>query len=246
MSADDYTPHTGDRRIARRALRPADRLPRGDEPAGRCRRGARADPAADEDDRARPGRAACDQGAGARCPARSPRRSDLAERADPAGVRADRPQAEGRARAGRSRPGIRSSSRSRTAAPRARGAPAGARSAGRSWRTARSSPRSRSAPRPGSRATTVPSDKASYRFTITTEPGYTVAAGRAGLDRDEGRPRAPGCSSAPSPPRRYLATVQIGKYVSLGMDLAGRSGAGAASRRRSPNGCGRISLRCRG
>lgn len=55
-------------------------------------------------------------------------------------------------------------------------------------------------------------DKATYRFTITTESHYTVVAnGQLVRRRQIGR-RASWTFEAPSPMSPYLATVQIGKY----------------------------------
>ncbi|SDL65544.1 M1 family metallopeptidase [Microbacterium azadirachtae] len=68
-----------------------------------------------------------------------------------------------------------------------------------------------------------PSDKATYRFTVTTDPGYTVAAAEPiSTATKGGRTTWVFERSAPTP--TYLATVQIGKYVARGMDLAGVEG----------------------
>ena len=69
----------------------------------------------------------------------------------------------------------------------------------------------------------VPSDKASYRLTVTTDPGYTVAAAEPVSTTTKGG-RTTWVFERATPTPTYLATVQIGKYASRAMDLSGVEG----------------------
>ncbi|MBS1672510.1 MAG: M1 family metallopeptidase [Actinobacteria bacterium] len=68
-----------------------------------------------------------------------------------------------------------------------------------------------------------PSDKATYRLAVTTDPGYTVAAAEPVSTTTKGG-RTTWVFERSTPTPTYLATVQIGKYVARGMDLAGVEG----------------------
>ncbi|WP_336647723.1 M1 family metallopeptidase [Microbacterium sp. MMO-10] len=68
-----------------------------------------------------------------------------------------------------------------------------------------------------------PGDKATYRLTVTTDPGYAVAAAEPVSTATKGG-RTTWVFERRTPTPTYLATVQIGKYVARGMDLAGVEG----------------------
>jgi len=68
-----------------------------------------------------------------------------------------------------------------------------------------------------------PSDKATYRLSITTDPGYAVAAAEPVSTTTKGG-RTTWVFERAMPTPSYLATVQIGRYVSRGMDLSGVEG----------------------
>lgn len=68
-----------------------------------------------------------------------------------------------------------------------------------------------------------PGDKATYRLTVTTDAGYAVAAAEPVSTSTKGG-RATWVFERTTPTPTYLATVQIGKYASRGMDLAGVEG----------------------
>jgi aminopeptidase N len=58
----------------------------------------------------------------------------------------------------------------------------------------------------------LPSDKATYRVAFTTDPGYTVVAGRL-IDRVTRGGRTTWTFERGIPTPTYLATVQVGRYV---------------------------------
>lgn len=64
----------------------------------------------------------------------------------------------------------------------------------------------------------VPSDKATYRLTITADAGYTVVAGRR-TGRVTRGGRTTWTFDRDTPTATYLATVQIGKYVTEAVTL---------------------------
>lgn len=57
-----------------------------------------------------------------------------------------------------------------------------------------------------------PGDKASYRFTVTTESLYTVVCNGSLVDRRAGASRTTWVYESPEPMATYLATVQVGRY----------------------------------
>ena len=70
----------------------------------------------------------------------------------------------------------------------------------------------------------VPSDKATSRIALTTDPGYTVLAGgvRTGKTTRGGRTTWVFEQNAPTP--TYLMTVHVGRYVEETVDLGGPVG----------------------
>jgi aminopeptidase N len=57
-----------------------------------------------------------------------------------------------------------------------------------------------------------PADKASYRFTVTTESAYSVVCNGSLVDKRAGASRTTWVYDAPEPMASYLATVQVGRY----------------------------------
>ena len=104
--------------------------------------------------------------------------------------------------------------------------------------TACSSPASRAARRPGSRATTIPATRRRYRITVTDRVGVP-ASSRTGVLVSHRRQRPagrPGSTTSASPWRRYLVTVQIGRYDAA---VAGRLAGADASACCPARGCAR-------
>ncbi len=69
-----------------------------------------------------------------------------------------------------------------------------------------------------------PADKASYRIRVTCEQAYTVLANGALFDHTVSTGRGTWSFEQPEPTSTYLATVQIGRYVTEHRDLAGVPG----------------------
>ncbi|SDG69535.1 M1 family metallopeptidase [Microbacterium pygmaeum] len=70
----------------------------------------------------------------------------------------------------------------------------------------------------------VPGDKATYRISFTTDPGYTVVAGRRiGRSTTRGG-KTTWLFERDAPTPTYLATVQIGRYTTEPIDLGPTSG----------------------
>lgn len=69
----------------------------------------------------------------------------------------------------------------------------------------------------------LPSDKATYRLSITTDPAYAVAAAEP-VSKTTAGGRTTWVFERTAPTPTYLATVQIGLYTAEGMDLAGVPG----------------------
>ncbi|MGV8977765.1 MAG: M1 family metallopeptidase [Cellulomonas sp.] len=63
-----------------------------------------------------------------------------------------------------------------------------------------------------------PRDKASFRTTVTTDPGYTVVANGTQLSRTALASRVRWVFDQPEPTSTYLATVQIGRYEPVRMN----------------------------
>ncbi len=66
-----------------------------------------------------------------------------------------------------------------------------------------------------------PADKASYRIRVTCEQAYTVLANGVLFGHTISAGRGTWSFEQPEPTSTYLATVQIGRYVSTSRDLAG-------------------------
>ena len=88
--------------------------------------------------------------------------------------------------------------------------------------------------RPGSRATTGPSDKATYRIAVDRRAATTWWPTARCVDRRRGASTTTWVYEQAEPMATYLATVQIGRYELV----AARRRAGAAARRRPGRGCG--------
>lgn len=69
----------------------------------------------------------------------------------------------------------------------------------------------------------LPSDRATYRLEFTADPEYTVVSGGAATKSIQ-RGRARWTFQQPLPTATYLMTVQIGQYVDETVDLAGTTG----------------------
>ncbi|HYN29390.1 MAG TPA: M1 family metallopeptidase [Dermatophilaceae bacterium] len=66
-----------------------------------------------------------------------------------------------------------------------------------------------------------PSDKATYRIAVTTASDYTVVANGRLVERRARASRTTWVYAADAPMATYLATVQIGRYVTRSLDGAG-------------------------
>lgn len=62
-----------------------------------------------------------------------------------------------------------------------------------------------------------PDDKASYRFAVTTDAGYTAVCNGKLVSRTRKSSRETWVYEQPAPMASYLATVQIGRYAILGL-----------------------------
>ncbi|MEK8226540.1 hypothetical protein NKG05_11310 [Oerskovia sp. M15] len=90
----------------------------------------------------------------------------------------------------------------------------------------------------------VPSDKATYRLSLSTDPSYTVVAGRC-VSRTTRGGKTTWVFEREAPTATYLATVQIGRYTGERVLLGSVAGR-CTTPGRWPRGCTPTSPICHG